>query len=76
MTAGYVPSMTVKSDSTTTAGCIYVGSVNSSTPDDNKANWTIKRITITQDNDVSIEYAGGEQTPKYKWSERATLTYK
>jgi len=71
-----VPSLTVKSDSTTSQGCIYVGSVNSLTPNDSEANWTIKRITVSQDNDVVIEYAGGEATPKYKWSERATLTYK
>lgn len=73
---GILPSLTVKSDSTTSQGCIYVGSVNSLTPDVDEANWTIKRITLTQDNDVTIEYADGEATPKFKWSERATLTYK
>lgn len=76
MVAGFIPSLTVKSDSTTTAGVIYVGDVNSLTPAVDEANWRIKRITLSQDNDITVEWAGGEQTPKYKWSERATLTYK
>ena len=71
-----LPSLTVKTDSTTTSGCIYVGSANSQTPTDSLPCWTIKRITIDQNSDVVIEYADGEATPKFKWSERATLTYK
>lgn len=70
-----IPSNTMLTDSTT-SGVRYIGLANSQSADVDVATWTIIRVTTDDNGDNAIEYAGGERTPKYKWSERATLTYK
>lgn len=70
-----VPSYTIKTDSTTTADTIYIGRCNSINADDDEAIWSIQRVTLDGD-DVTIENAGGDNTPSKVWSDRATLSYK
>jgi len=70
-----IPTYTIKTDSVTTADTVYIGVCNSIDADTTSSKWSITRITLDGD-DVTIEHAGGNGSPSYKWSERATLTYK
>ncbi len=70
-----VPSYTVKTDSETTGNTIYIGRCNSAVADDDGAVWSIQRVTINGD-DVTIENAGGDETPNKIWANRASLEYK
>ena len=70
-----IPAYTIKTDSTTTNGSVYIGFCNSQLADDDAAIWAIKRITIDGD-DVTVENAGGNGDPSYVWDDRATLEYK
>ena len=70
-----VPSITIITDSTTTADTVYIGRCNSANADADAAIWSIQRVTLDGD-DVTIENAGGDNTPSKVWSDRATLSYK
>lgn len=70
-----IPAYTIKTDSTTTDGSVYIGFCNSQDADVDAEMWAITRVT-TDGDDVTVEHAGGEATPKYAWADRATLTYK
>lgn len=70
-----VPSITIITDSTTTADTVYIGRCNSLNADADMAVWSIQRVTLDGD-DVTIENAGGDATPNKVWADRATLTYK
>ena len=70
-----IPAYTIKTDSTTTNGSVYIGFCNSQQTDDDAEIWAIKRVTVDGD-DIVVENAGGVGTPAYAWSDRATLSYK
>lgn len=70
-----VPSYTIITDSTTTADVIYIGRCNSAGADVDSPIWSIQRVTLDGD-DVTIENAGGNNTPNKVWADRDTLEYK
>lgn len=70
-----IPANTRKYDGETTSGVWYIGETNSISSDTSSPTWRLKRVVI-QNNVFTFENAEGVGTPKFKWDDRATLTYK